>query len=351
MMRRMQEESGAVAVIVAICLVALFGAAALAIDLGSGWTTKRDLVIDLDSAALAGAQRLGDELRAAPGACPSSGDATGTLQGQVEQTVDELLAANGGSAEDVDVVINCQRRTVLVSGTQPADMTLASLSGVDDLRAGGYAVAQVSAGTDGMVLPFAVCRLAGPVSSWLSSGAPEGATVVIDFSNHAEACGPSQGNWGWFGSGDTPGLQGFIENGYPGTITTAPTCEGPGASDHPLREGWCNAGTGVGPLVQHNNDPSLSDYTCSTPTSPTCQRVTFVTYSETAGSGTGRDYRPEGFIDAVITATTSTGSNSTITLRALEYRTGPGESSATATSTRLCSVDGAPAGDPNCVPT
>ena len=60
MLEKTRAEDGATAVLVAICLLLLVGAGAIAIDLGSAWTTKRSLVVDTDSAALAGARVLAD---------------------------------------------------------------------------------------------------------------------------------------------------------------------------------------------------------------------------------------------------------------------------------------------------
>ena len=54
------RDAGAVAVIVALCTVVLFGIAAMAVDLGNGWSRKRSAQTDADFAALAGAAYLPD---------------------------------------------------------------------------------------------------------------------------------------------------------------------------------------------------------------------------------------------------------------------------------------------------
>jgi hypothetical protein len=56
--RRERGDSGAVAVIVAICAIVLFGTAAMAVDLGNSWSRKRSAQTDADFAALAGATKL-----------------------------------------------------------------------------------------------------------------------------------------------------------------------------------------------------------------------------------------------------------------------------------------------------
>src|SRR5688500_1112073 len=66
--RSSQPESGAVAIVVAICALMLFAVAAIVVDLGNGFVRKRDVQSQADFAALAG----GVELPA--GASPSASD-------------------------------------------------------------------------------------------------------------------------------------------------------------------------------------------------------------------------------------------------------------------------------------
>ncbi len=51
-----RNDRGAVIALTAIALVVLMGAAAIAVDVGVGWNTRRDLVTSTDAAALAAAQ-------------------------------------------------------------------------------------------------------------------------------------------------------------------------------------------------------------------------------------------------------------------------------------------------------
>jgi hypothetical protein len=53
---RDRDEQGVIAVVVAVCIVALIGATVMAVDSGSAWKTKRDLITDTDAAALAAAR-------------------------------------------------------------------------------------------------------------------------------------------------------------------------------------------------------------------------------------------------------------------------------------------------------
>ena len=56
--RSRRGERGAIAIIVAICAIVLFGMAAFALDTGNGWQTRRQLITATDAAALASAQEF-----------------------------------------------------------------------------------------------------------------------------------------------------------------------------------------------------------------------------------------------------------------------------------------------------
>ena len=59
----LHDDDGAVAVIVAILAVVLFGMAAFAVDMGIAYASKRELSVTSDAAALAGAQAAGTKLQ------------------------------------------------------------------------------------------------------------------------------------------------------------------------------------------------------------------------------------------------------------------------------------------------
>ncbi|HEY4412940.1 MAG TPA: pilus assembly protein TadG-related protein, partial [Gaiellaceae bacterium] len=63
--RSLREESGQAMVLVAVALVALLGAAALAVDVGYAYFTQRSLQASADASALAGAQGLPNTATAA----------------------------------------------------------------------------------------------------------------------------------------------------------------------------------------------------------------------------------------------------------------------------------------------
>jgi hypothetical protein len=94
---RLREERGISAIIVSISLVALFGAAMLAIDAGSAWATRRKIVTGTDAAALAAARYFANN----PGQACLNGDGTwngvDAAGGNAEAST--VLSANSSSAE------------------------------------------------------------------------------------------------------------------------------------------------------------------------------------------------------------------------------------------------------------
>jgi Flp pilus assembly protein TadG len=345
------DEEGVVAVVVAISLFLLFGAAALAIDLGSGWATKRDLNTDLDAAALAGARTLADETRVDASSCPAGGSATSSLQTAVESSVDSLVTANGDRATVQDVVIDCDRRTVRVVGSQQAQTTFAGVLGVNEINPAGYAVARASLGEGGRVLPLTFCVSIDKLADWVAAGAPAGTNVRIYYGDGPRhECGFTPGSWGWFGSGNVPTLRSWIETGYPGDISLPPNPECTGPAD--AGDGWCNGGTGAQPnLLDHPNQTDLDGLRCVDADWRNCTLYTFFIHDDIRNAaGTNVDYRPTAFLDAVIRGARSQGNtdNSYIDLTLVRWRSEPGEVAFQPNSSSLCSADGAPAGDPNC---
>lgn len=88
-MLRLRDERGASAVVIAVCMLAIFGAGVLSIDAGSAWKTKRDLVTDTDAAALAAARMFANGL-ADP--CTSAGRAAAQAEAML------VLKANSSEA-------------------------------------------------------------------------------------------------------------------------------------------------------------------------------------------------------------------------------------------------------------
>lgn len=109
-MSQLREERGVSAVVIAVCMVAIFGAGVLSIDAGSAWMTKRDLVVDTDAAALAAARLFAEGL-ADP--CTEAGRAAA----EAEATI--VLKANSARARH-DATATPDGFEVAVSGPCPA---------------------------------------------------------------------------------------------------------------------------------------------------------------------------------------------------------------------------------------
>jgi Flp pilus assembly protein TadG len=350
------DEEGVVAVVVAISLFLLFGAAALAIDLGSGWATKRDLNTDLDAAALAGARTLADETRVDASSCPAGGSATSSLQTAVESSVDSLVTANGDRATVQDVVIDCDRRTVRVVGSQQAQTTFAGVLGVNEINPAGYAVARAMAGP-GRVLPLSLCLFGEEIQDFLAAGQPEGFTRQLRYGTTGFECGDDPANYGWWPSNSNAQLQDYIRNGLPAEPTLPPniSCDttglATGSNEEATQDGYCIGSSG------HNSNllPLIDEiYGCENAPTSSCTIVTFLVHDDSYCDGPGNscgqaaEYRPYAFLDAIVRGVSGNGANQRLTLEFVELRTGPDETVSRASSSSLCSADGAPAGDPNC---
>jgi hypothetical protein len=70
--RLKKDERGVTAVIVAICLIALFGAAVLSIDAGALWATRRNIITATDSSALSQARTFALGQATWNGSCTSA---------------------------------------------------------------------------------------------------------------------------------------------------------------------------------------------------------------------------------------------------------------------------------------
>lgn len=346
-------EDGAVAVVVAVSLVMFLGFAALAIDLGSAWSTKRDLNTDLDAAALAGARTLADELRKDPSKCGVAGG-TVSLRSAVRTSAQGLLAANGGRANvaDSDITIDCGRRTVTVSGSQEAVTVFAGALGVNEIEPAGYAISRSLFDDRGDLLPISFCNEAPPVVQLLSGG-----TVTIPFASTTETlCGEGSfpPHWGYWGGQNANQLRGWVEEGPDPSVVLVQLppnlrCDAYTAATTP---GWCSGDTG------HKNTVLQmlgTRWACSSgdpfPDGP-CPVVTFLLHDVLecgSNCASSAQYRPYAFLDAVVRGVVSNpASNASITLEFVRLRDGSDETSRVINSSALCSADGAPDGDPNC---
>ena len=346
------NESGAVAVTVALLLLVFVGASAVAIDLGSAWTAKRALVADLDAAALAGAQRVAE---VGP-ACSSQ------IESVKDRTV-EVGALNGTLIDRDDIDVDCGNKVVEVRGQQEAVSVFASALGVTDLGASARSGATVDRDLDGGVMPLAICVNDQLLSDFvdvyeqqtdnetyrglqgIEDGYPassfDGSIDYIERPDPMEgvvhrvgqtkvwqtgSCEDSgEGNWGWL-SFEAPGgsldaLRGFIREGYDGPIIigdtdTLPVC---GVDN---TTGECDGGPGKGGSGSTQPIPILrSEYACTAVGTDACPVLVFIVYDTRQGSGSNTRYKLEGLLAARLWDATASGSVRTIDLEPLQYVT------------------------------
>ena len=132
-----REESGGVAVFVAIFMVVLLGFTALVIDGGSLYLEKSKLQKALDAAVLGGAQKV--------------------LIGEIEAktAAKELSQQNGYSLADSDIEA-IHRTSVKATKTIVVPLTFAKIIGVND--------ATVSASAKAIVAPITICGGVVPIA-------------------------------------------------------------------------------------------------------------------------------------------------------------------------------------------
>lgn len=244
-----RQESGAVAVVVAICLMALLGIAALAVDLGSAWSTKRDLVTDTDAAALAGSKVL-------------KRDCTNLVLATTEaRSVFRANADTAAAIPDADIVVEPVPGTgvcdaLRVTYTGEAQTTFAGAVGTNELKVLSSSTAVVPVVSAGGLRPITVCLSDPEVGAeWALDGVggayPDTYTYTFDKvfdTGKAKpgdpVCGSAPGNWGWAcfdqahdkvnkhdspppdacnGNADRKSIAQMLVNGYDGVVDLGDT--------------------------------------------------------------------------------------------------------------------------------
>jgi len=135
MSRYLRDESGAVAVIVAVFIASIaIILAAIVIDLGGLWSSQRALVTDTDAAALAGAVELAENWM-------ETGDCT---EGLAETEASRVLKLNNPDDEIIGTSAECRIQDRDFTGQVQMTARQRSpgfFSGRDDLSAGGTTTA------------------------------------------------------------------------------------------------------------------------------------------------------------------------------------------------------------------
>ncbi|MGQ0802892.1 MAG: pilus assembly protein TadG-related protein [Actinomycetota bacterium] len=152
--RRAEGEDGAVAVLVAVLMIVLIGAAAFVVDLGNARALKRKAQTAADAAALAGVRRLnnGDVVAVATDYVSRNGFGSATVN---------VPPATGSRAGDPTCV------EVLSHGT--VDTILAGVMGIDEIDVEARAVACATRGGNGGVAIYANSTTCQKAIDWSGS--------------------------------------------------------------------------------------------------------------------------------------------------------------------------------------
>lgn len=193
-MVRHSADDGASAVLVAILLFVFVGVAALAVDLGSGYSTKRDLLVDTDAAALAAAAIAGQD-----GCTTDARDAAASyLSANLGTTVSgtELESLGGYTCAPLD-------KTVTVSFTENVQTVFAGVLNTTEMDVASSSTASFGAILPSGLRPVTVCMLDTEIADWATQGA--GAQITLSHEKSWAGAGPhdpspcigAPGNWGF----------------------------------------------------------------------------------------------------------------------------------------------------------
>jgi hypothetical protein len=242
--RTARDERGAILLWVAVAAVVLVGFAALALDMGYAYATKRTLSNAADAAALAGAQEAGTKFL-------ENGGCTTALKTIAKNKVEDYHEANNvdGSFEvSVDCDVDGLTATsidVTVTEKRDTPAFFGRVLGVDALRPAAVATAQViGTKNPGGLRPFVVCLDDALDAEDAPSTTLQSVFLRANADVPGSSCNPTGlgGNWGLsrfdITTPDNNTLGCLVQNGY-----GAPGCEG----EPPL---GVNVGQKVDPTVQ-----------------------------------------------------------------------------------------------------
>jgi hypothetical protein len=320
---RLREDAGVAAVIVAISLVAIFGAAVLAIDAGSLWTTRRHLVTGSDAAALAAARWFDENFGAV---CTSPSTA--------RQEAEALLTGNDAASTLEEFTPKAYRGDcssgaghVLVAAELETSAAFAGIFGQDKLSALSVSTAQWGPLVDVIgARPIGICDKSRSFSEWTDmSPADYQALVNAPLPDHANSLYPGAampvqrvqfeklgggsdcsggntgaGNWAWLdfdgtaGGNGAPAVDARIVRGFDDTVALTPhDC-------NPASSGGQDCPTQTGALGNSTRE-ALDVMLCaaSTPTA-NCKTFLIVVYDGMTGTGNNTMYHQIAFLGVVL---------------------------------------------------
>lgn len=256
---RLTRDDGASIIIVVICLTVIMGAAALAVDAGSLWASRRAIITATDSAALAAADYLVNQpTSAACQAAVSSGVSSGAGAQSTNYLQNNQSSSTLDSFQLAPYHNDCGTGAgkVTIRASMPAPLTFAPTIGISSASASALSVAEYGPliSAEGL-RPIGICAQDPHIQAWIAAGGNPldpnylalrgsdptypiyaGAGVVnrIYFTKQlSSSCGSSPGNWGWlnFAGGGANALTTWLLNGYPGPVSIGDTVPGKTGAD------------------------------------------------------------------------------------------------------------------------
>lgn len=260
--RRRRDQRGVTAVLVAVMLVALLGASALAVDVGSLWWDRKQLQNGADAGALAIAQ-----------ACAKGEASCGTPDPTAQQFAsgNKLQAA---ATDTTGVVVAKTASSVTVQTDAVRQHWFAPVLGFSSSEVSAKATARWGPAQVGAVMPlaFSICEYEKQT----------GGTLDVSGLPHDEATEPE------------------IVIAF--TKTSSTTCTGPSGNITPGGFAWLDAGTSCSATITVNGivhvDPGKSISTHCTSADFVAMRnqvILVPLFSESGGTGNNAWYRVFGF--------------------------------------------------------
>ncbi|CAA9288667.1 MAG: hypothetical protein AVDCRST_MAG61-147 [uncultured Friedmanniella sp.] len=257
-MRGVKDERGAVAVVVALLMVPLFGFVAISLDVAGMWWEKQQLRTGADAGALAIAQACGR------GAC-------GTPSGTAQQLAESNHHGSGATGSVVELTSS----TVKVRASAIRNHAFAPVLGVNSTPINAEAAAgwgSPSGGTAVLPLAFSWCEWQQQTGGAMPSGTTPRTVYLTKTSGTTDCTGPSNN---------------IVPGGF-GWLT--------------VNSGTCGTSTSIGNIIASDPGNSVPSG-CSTADFTNLQNkvVLLPLFDAYAGTGSGATYRLYGYAAFKIT--------------------------------------------------
>lgn len=217
------NESGAVAIMVAICCLMLLSVMAFVTDFGAAYTNKQRIQNGVDAAVLAVAQQIA---LTAPGTstCAQMAAMSATMRPVAEKYLADNApeAAMPAGTEGFELSCGSKGLIVKVVARQNSPVYFGQVMGFDDIPIGQAAKSAVApAGSIIGLRPFAICQ-----ADANKLKAQPGVSYNVSVDNADLGCLSAAGNWGVmdFDGGSNPAgdTEKWVRDGYDGPISVAP---------------------------------------------------------------------------------------------------------------------------------